>query len=444
MTENMENTKNASLKEEFNISKDVICFVDQVEAEIEPRLAELDEKAEYHQYKVIKAMQRANLSDRHFHPATGYGYDDVGREVVETIYADIFGAEDALVRPHISSGTHAISLCLYGVLRPGDELLSITGSPYDTLRTVIGIEEADAGNGTLKDFGVNYKQIELTEDGKINEEKVLSSIHENTKMIYMQRSTGYSWRKALKISDMAEIIAKIKAVKPDVVVFVDNCYGEFLDYKEPVAVGADLMAGSLIKNPGGGLAPTGGYVAGKEKYVYMAACRLAAPGVAKETGATLDINRTLLQGLFLAPTVVAQAIKTAVLMAAVYDKLGFGVCPGVEDYRSDIIQSIRLCDPEAVKVFCRAVQEAAPVDSFVTPEPWDMPGYNCPIIMAAGAFIQGSSIELSADAPMREPYIAYFQGGLTHYHGKLGLLLTLQRLMEAGIIKNLQEVGYDQ
>ena len=223
MKENMENTKNAYLKEEFNISKDVICFVDQVEAEIEPRLAELDEKAEYHQYKVIKAMQRANLSDRHFHPATGYGYDDVGREVVETIYADIFGAEDALVRPHISSGTHAISLCLYGVLRPGDELLSITGSPYDTLRTVIGIEEADAGNGTLKDFGVNYKQIELTEDGKIDEEKVLSSIHENTKMIYMQRSTGYSWRKALKISDMAEIIAKIKAVKPDVVVFVDNC-----------------------------------------------------------------------------------------------------------------------------------------------------------------------------------------------------------------------------
>lgn len=436
----MENIKNAYLKEAFNISEKVISYIDKVEAEIKPLFEDLDEKAEYHQYKVIQAMQRAGLSDRHFHPATGYGYDDVGREVVETIYADIFGAEDALVRPHISSGTHAISLCLYGVLRPGDELLSITGSPYDTLRTVIGIEAEETGNGTLKDFGVNYKQIELTEAGKIDEEKVLSSIHADTKMIYMQRSTGYSWRKALKISDMEAIIAKIRAVKPDVVVFVDNCYGEFLDYKEPVAVGADLMAGSLIKNPGGGLALTGGYVAGKKEYVYMAACRLAAPGVAKETGATLDINRTLLQGLFLAPTVVSQAIKTAVLMAAAYDKLGFGVCPGTADYRSDIIQSIKLGDPEAVKVFCRAVQEAAPVDSFVTPEPWDMPGYNCPIIMAAGAFIQGSSIELSADAPMREPYIAYFQGGLTHYHGKLGLLLTLQRLMEAGIIKNLPEV----
>lgn len=436
----MENIKNTYLKEAFNISEDVISYVEQVSKTITPHLSALDEKAEYHQYKVIKAMQRAGLSDRHFHPATGYGYDDVGREVVETIYADIFGAEDALVRPHISSGTHAISLCLYGVLRPGDELLSITGSPYDTLGTVIGIDDSDAGNGTLKDFGVEYTQIELTEAGKIDEPKVLAAITPKTKMIYMQRSTGYSWRKALKIDDMAAVIAHIKALAPNVVVFVDNCYGEFLDYKEPVAVGADLMAGSLIKNPGGGLAPTGGYVAGKKKYVYMAACRLAAPGVAKETGATLDINRTLLQGLFLAPTVVAQAIKTAILMAAAYHRLGYGVCPETEDYRSDIIQSIRLGNPEAVKIFCRAVQEAAPVDSFVTPEPWDMPGYNCPIIMAAGAFIQGSSIELSADAPMREPYIAYFQGGLTHFHGKLGLLLTLQRLMEAQIIKELPEV----
>ncbi|MEG0075241.1 MAG: methionine gamma-lyase family protein [Eubacterium sp.] len=429
--------KNKYLKEVFNISKEVIDYVEKVEKEITEQIKSIDEKAEYHQYKVIRAMQNAGLSDRHFHAATGYGYDDIGREIVETIYADIFGAEDALVRPHISSGTHAISLCLYGILRPGDELLSITGSPYDTLRTVIGIEDEDQGCGTLKDFRVKYKQIELLEDGRIDEDTVLSSIHENTKMIYLQRSTGYSWRKALQIDDLKEIIVKVKAVKPDVVVFVDNCYGEFLDYLEPTAVGADLMAGSLIKNPGGGLAPTGGYVAGRKDLVYMAACRLAAPGVAKETGATLGINRTLLQGLFLAPTVVAQAIKTATLMAGVYTHLGFEVCPKVDDYRSDIIQSIKLGTPEGVKVFCCAVQEAAPVDSFVTPEPWEMPGYSCPIIMAAGAFIQGSSIELSADAPMREPYIAYFQGGLTHYHGKLGLLLTLQRLKEAGIIKNL-------
>ncbi|MDO4288617.1 MAG: methionine gamma-lyase family protein [Eubacterium sp.] len=431
--------KDQYLKEAFGISKAVIDCVNTVEREIKDRLKSVEQMAEYHQYKVIKAMQSAGLSDRHFHPATGYGYDDVGREVVERIYADIFGCEDALVRPHISSGTHAISLCLFGVLRPGDELLSITGSPYDTIRTVIGIEDEDAGCGTLKDFGVNYSQIDLLPNGSIDEDRVLASLTPKTKMVYLQRSTGYGWRKALKISEIEGIIAKIRRVKEDVVVFVDNCYGEFLDYKEPVAVGADLMAGSLIKNPGGGLAPTGGYVAGKEKYVYMAACRLAAPGVAKETGATLDINRTLLQGLFLAPTVVAQAIKTAILMAGVYKKLGFEVCPGVEDYRSDIIQSIKLGSPEAVKVFCRAVQEAAPVDAFVTPEPWDMPGYNCPVIMAAGAFIQGSSIELSADAPMREPYIAYFQGGLTHYHGRLGLLLTLQRLAEAKIITELGE-----
>ena len=430
--------KDQYLKEAFNISKPVIDFVNTVEAEIADRLAQVDTLAEYHQYKVIKAMQNAGLADRHFNCATGYGYDDAGREAVEKIYADIFGCEDALVRPHISSGTHAISLCLYGVLRPGDTLLAITGSPYDTIRTVIGLEDGDTGCGTLKDFGVNYKQIDLLPNGKIDEAQVLSSITPETRMVYLQRSTGYGWRKALKISEIEDIIAKVRRVKPDAVVFVDNCYGEFLDYKEPVAVGADLMAGSLIKNPGGGLAPTGGYVAGREKYVYMAACRLAAPGVAKETGATLGVNRTLLQGLFLAPTVVSQAIKTAILMAGAYKKLGFEVCPEVEDYRSDIIQSIKLGTPEGVKVFCRAVQEAAPVDSFVTPEPWDMPGYSDPVIMAAGAFIQGSSIELSADAPMREPYIAYFQGGLTHYHGKLGLLLTLQRLAEAGMIQGLE------
>lgn len=423
------------LEQEFEISAEVIDFVKKVEDEVHSQLKKRDDLSELHQYRVIKAMQKAGLGDRHFTVSTGYGYDDVGREVVETIYADVFGAEDALVRPHISSGTHAISLALYGVLRPGDHLLAITGSPYDTIRSVIGLEEACVGQGTIKEFGVTYDQIELLPDGSFDEAAIVAAITANTKMIYLQRSTGYSWRAALSIDDMAAMIKKIRAVKADVVIFVDNCYGEFLDRVEPVSIGADLMAGSLIKNPGGGLAPTGGYVAGRADLVHLAACRLAAPGVARETGATLGINRTLLQGLFLAPTVVAQAIKSAVLLAACYKKLGFAVCPEVMDYRSDIIQSVCLKTAEGVKTFCRAIQEAAPVDSQATPEPWDMPGYSDPIIMAAGAFIQGSSIELSADAPMREPYYVYFQGGLTHFHGKLGILLSLQRLLDKQIVK---------
>lgn len=423
------------LEKEFNIDPEVIDFVESQEAEIHHSLEALDIMGELHQYRVIKAMQKAGLSDRHFAVATGYGYDDIGREIIETIYADVFGAEDALVRPHISSGTHAISLALYGVLRPGDHLLAITGSPYDTIRTVIGLEEKNSGEGTLKDFGVTYDQIELSEDGSFNTEAILKAVKKETKMIYLQRSAGYSWRKAITLKTMKVMIEKIRLVKPDVVVFVDNCYGEFLDTVEPVGIGADLMAGSLIKNPGGGLAPTGGYVAGRSDLVHLAACRLAAPGVARETGATLGINRTFLQGLFLAPTVVSQAVKSAVLLAACYKKLGFLVCPDVMDYRSDIIQSVCLKTSEGVKTFCRAIQEAAPVDSHLTPEPWDMPGYSDPIIMAAGAFIQGSSIELSADAPMREPYYVYFQGGLTHYHGKLGILLSLQRLLDKKMIE---------
>lgn len=422
------------LEQEFEISAEVIDFVKKVEDAVHSQLKKRDDLSELHQYRVIKAMQKAGLGDRHFTVSTGYGYDDVGREVVETIYADVFGAEDALVRPHISSGTHAISLALYGVLRPGDHLLAITGSPYDTIRSVIGLEEACVGQGTIKEFGVTYDQIELLADGSFDETAILSAITANTKMIYLQRSTGYSWRAAISVKTMAEMIKKIRSVKPDVVIFVDNCYGEFMDRVEPVSIGADLMAGSLIKNPGGGLAPTGGYVAGRADLVHLAACRLAAPGVARETGATLGINRTLLQGLFLAPTVVAQAIKSAVLLAACYKRLGFAVCPEVIDYRSDIIQSVCLKTAEGVKTFCRAIQEAAPVDSQATPEPWDMPGYSDPIIMAAGAFIQGSSIELSADAPMREPYYVYFQGGLTHFHGKLGVLLSLQRLLDKQLI----------
>ena len=426
--------KKQYLYENYGINENVIDYVDNAYEKISHKLQVIDEKSEMHQYRVIHAMQNAGLSDRHFHPASGYGYDDVGREILEKIYAEVFGAEAAIVRPHISSGTHAISLCLFGVLRPGDSLLSITGAPYDTINSVIGMEKTN-GNGTLKDYGINYNQIELTADGKIHWDAVFHAINDSTKMIYIQRSTGYSWRKALTLEDIKEAVIKIKAYNKDIVIFVDNCYGEFLDDCEPTAVGVDLIAGSLIKNPGGGFAPTGGYVAGKEKYVYMAGCRLAAPGVALETGATLGLSKIILQGLFMAPTVVAQALKSSILVALVYQELGFEVCPLPDDYRSDIIQSIKMDDPEKVELFCQAIQEAAPVDSFVKPEPWDMPGYNNQVIMAAGAFIQGSSIELSADAPMREPYIVYFQGGLTHYHGKLGLLLTLQRLVEANKIQ---------
>lgn len=422
------------LQEKFNISEVVIDFVKKNETEVFEQLKKRDDLSELHQYRVIKAMQKAGLGDRHFGVSTGYGYDDTGREVVEAIYADVFGAEDALVRPHISSGTHAISLALYGVLRPGDHLLAITGAPYDTIRTVIGLEKGYEGHGTIKEFGITYDQVELLDDGSFDEKAILSSIKQNTKMIYLQRSTGYSWRSALTLEAMAEIIVKIREIKAEVVVFVDNCYGEFMDNLEPVQIGADLMAGSLIKNPGGGLAPTGGYVAGRADLVHLAACRLAAPGVARETGATLGINRTLLQGLFLAPTVVAQATKSAMLLAACYKSLGFAVCPEISDYRSDIIQSVCLKTADGVKTFCRAIQEAAPVDSQATPEPWAMPGYSDPVIMAAGAFIQGSSIELSADAPMREPYYVYFQGGLTHFHGKLGIMLSLQRLLDKNMI----------
>ncbi|MDN5307207.1 MAG: hypothetical protein PWP16_570 [Eubacteriaceae bacterium] len=428
-------TINETLKEQFAVDERVSHYVDKIEAQVAALTREIDELGQLHQYRVIAAMQKHKLSERHFAVATGYGYDDVGREAVESIFADVFGAEDALVRPHISSGTHAISLALYGVLRPGDELLAISGLPYDTIQTVIGLNEKSQGQGTLKEFGINYQQIDLNEAGKFDEIAILSAINDKTRMIYIQRSTGYGWRQAISLDEMAAIIKKIRRKKKDLIVFVDNCYGEFLDVKEPVAIGADLMAGSLIKNPGGGLAPTGGYLAGRKDLIHLAACRLAAPGVARETGATLGINRTILQGLFLAPTVVAQALKSAVLVAAAYKNLGYPVCPDTNSYRSDIIQSIKLGSPEAVKVFCRAIQEAAPVDSFLTPEPWDMPGYADPVIMAAGAFIQGSSIELSADAPMREPYIVYFQGGLTHAHGKLGLMLSLSRLLDGKIIE---------
>lgn len=419
----------------FGISEDIVQFCSEVEENLKPVWKDMQAIMEYNQFKVIDAMRKNRLGERHFAVSTGYGYNDEGRDLLERVFADIVGAQDALVRPQIISGTHAISLCLYGVLRPGDKLISITGAPYDTISTIIGHNEGSGvEGGTLKEFGVEYDQVELGEDG-VDLEKVFQVVDHTTKMIYMQRSTGYSWRKALTISEMESVIRAIKGKYPDVVVMVDNCYGEFIETMEPTEVGADLIAGSLIKNPGGGIALMGGYVAGRKDLVHLAACRLAAPGIARETGATLGMNRTYLQGLFLAPSVVGQALKTAILAAGVFSKLGYQVCPSVEDPRSDIIQAVRLGSAEKVKLFCQAIQAAAPVDSYVIPQPWEMPGYNEEIIMAAGAFVQGSSIELSADAPMREPFIAYLQGGLTHEHGKFGIYGVLQLFKEKGILR---------
>ncbi|MFZ7120456.1 MAG: aminotransferase class I/II-fold pyridoxal phosphate-dependent enzyme [Eubacteriaceae bacterium] len=424
------------INETYGIDSSILEYCNIKEEETVDYFKNTDNIREYNQIKVIKAMQEVNISERHFQVSTGYGYNDEGREAVEKVYSLVFNTEDALVRPQIISGTHALSLCLYGVLRPEDELLSITGKPYDTINTIIGRSDASTVNdsGTLKDYGIVYKQVELS-NGELDICKINKNITSKTRMIYIQRSTGYDWRKAITVKEIKKFITYIKNKKPDIIIMIDNCYGEFMDYEEPTDVGADLIAGSLIKNPGGGLAPVGGYIAGKKELVYKAACRLSAPGIAKETGATLGINRTYLQGLFLAPHVVSEAVKTAILASKIFLDLGIEVCPMPEDYRSDIIQGIKLKDPNAVIDFCRAFQQAAPVDSFVVPEPWDMPGYENKVIMAAGAFIQGSSIELSADAPMREPYIAYLQGGLTHDHGKLGIYIALQNLKNSGYIK---------
>ncbi|QSX08896.1 methionine gamma-lyase family protein [Alkalibacter rhizosphaerae] len=419
----------------FGIDEEIVTFCSKAEKALERLWEEIKDTTSYNQFKVIDAMRKNRLSDRHFAVSTGYGYNDEGRDILERIFADIMGAEDALVRPQIISGTHAIALCLYGVLRPGDKLLAITGSPYDTVATFIGMNKNESvEGGTLREFGVEYEQIDLEGDG-IQVDKVLEAMDEKTKMVYLQRSTGYGWRKAVTITELESVIGAIKDKDPNVVIMVDNCYGEFIERKEPTEVGADLMAGSLIKNPGGGIAPMGGYVAGRADLVYLAACRLAAPGIARETGATMGINRIYLQGLFLAPTVVSQALKTAILAAKVFSELGYDVCPKHDDSRSDIIQAIRFGTPEKVELFCQAIQGAAPVDSYVVPQPWEMPGYHEKVIMAAGAFVQGSSIELSADAPMREPFIGYLQGGLTHEHGKFGIYSVLQLFKEKGILR---------
>lgn len=417
----------------LGVNKEIYDYVFDMEKRVLKKFEELDKIAEYNQLKVLEAFQKNKLSDKHFNWNTGYGYDDIGRETLEKVFSDIFSTDDAIVRPLIVNGTHALTLALTGILRPLDTLLSISGKPYDTLEDVIGISNK-TGHGSLKEFGIKYKEIPLTQDGEFDIEKILDSIDKSTKMVYIQRSSGYSFRKALTIDKIEEVIKKVKKVKSDIIVMVDNCYGEFLDYLEPTDVGADVMAGSLIKNPGGGLALSGGYIVGRKDLIELISYKLTSPGIGKECGLTFGQTRSIFQGLFMAPKVVNGALKGAILCAKVYSNLGFEVSPKVNDYRSDIIQSIVLETPDRVIEFCKGIQEAAPVDSFVTPLPWDMPGYNSQVIMAAGAFVQGSSIELSADAPIKKPYIVYFQGGLTYEHSKFGVIKSLSSLVSKNLI----------
>ena len=417
--------------EQLGISEKVLKFARETEAALKERFEEIDGVAEYNQLKVIKAMQEARVSDIHFAGTTGYGYNDLGRDTLEEVYARAFHGEDALVRPQLISGTHALTVALSGNLRPGDEILSPVGKPYDTLEEVIGIRDSV---GSLKEFGITYSQVDLLPDGSFDFEGIRKAINERTKLVEIQRSKGYATRPTLSVARIGELISFIKSIKPDVICMVDNCYGEFVETLEPTDVGADMILGSLIKKPGRGLAPIGGYIVGRKDCIERAAYRLTAPGLGKEVGASLGVSQSLYQGLFLAPTVVAGALKGAVFAANLYEKLGFGVVPNGSESRHDIIQAITFGTPEGVIRFCEGIQAAAPVDSFVTPEPWAMPGYDSDVIMAAGAFIQGASIELSADAPIKPPYAVYFQGGLTWYHAKLGILMSLQKLCDAGII----------
>lgn len=415
------------LAEKFGISANVLDLCREAESELAEIFARIDETAEYNQLKVINAMQESKLSDIHFAATTGYGYNDLGRDVLEEIYSRVFSCEDSLVRPQMISGTHAITAAFFGNLRPGDELLSPCGRPYDTLLGVIGLNEK---SGSLKEYGITYTEVPLNEDGSFNFTLIEKSVNVRTKMATIQRSKGYSFRKAFSVAEIKELIRFIKSINPRIICFVDNCYGEFVEKLEPTNVGADLIAGSLIKNIGGGLAPVGGYLAGKRQYVENAASRLFSPALGKEAGPTLGLNAPFLQGLFFAPQIVAGALKGAVFSARVFEKLGYEVIPRANEGRSDIVQALRLKTPEAVNAFCVGVQSAAAVDSFVKPEASYMPGYKHDIIMAAGGFVQGSSIELSADAPMKPPYDVYFQGGLSFLHAKLGVMKGVQNIMD--------------
>ena len=416
--------------QQMGVSPAVYAYGEAALEKLAERFAQIDKIAEYNQAKVLAAMQKNRVSAACFAATTGYGYDDLGRDNLERVYADVFHTEAALVRPQITCGTHALTVALSANLLPGDELLSPVGAPYDTLQEVIGIRPSPC---SLAEYGVSYRQADLKADGSFDYDAIRAAINEKTKLITIQRSKGYATRPTFSVKQIGELIAFCKAIKPDVLVMVDNCYGEFVETIEPSDVGADMIVGSLIKNPGGGLAPIGGYICGTKTCVERCAYRLSAPGLGQEVGANLGLMLSLYQGFFMAPTVVAGAEKGAIFAANLYEPLGFRCVPNATESRHDIIQAVELGSEEAMIAFCKGIQQAAPVDSFVTPLPWDMPGYNDKVIMAAGAFIQGSSIELSADGPIREPYAVYFQGGLTWYHAKLGILLSLQKLVEAGL-----------
>ena len=426
--------KNKTLKEKYEklgISEQTYCFGEEILTSLESRFRQIDETAEYNQLKVVQAMQECRVSEACLSGTTGYGYNDLGRDTLEEVYAKVFHAEDALVRPQITCGTHALALALSSNLRPGDELLSPAGKPYDTLEEVIGIRES---KGSLKEYGISYKQVDLKPDGSFDYENIRRAIHDKTKLVTIQRSKGYQTRPTFSVSQIGELIAFIKNIRPDIICMVDNCYGEFVETIEPGDIGADMTVGSLIKNPGGGLAPIGGYIAGRKDCVENAAYRLTSPGLGKEVGASLGVMSSFYQGLFLAPTVTAGALKGAVFAANIYEKIGFPVIPDSTESRHDIIQAVTFGKPEGVIAFCQGIQAAACVDSYVTPQPWDMPGYDSQVIMAAGAFVSGSSIELSADGPIAPPYAVYFQGGLTWQHAKFGILKSLQNLIDSGII----------
>lgn len=423
----------SNMYEALGISREVYEFGEKILKELEPRFKAIDETAEYNQLKVLKAMQDNKVSEACLLGTTGYGYNDIGREKLEAVYASVFHAEDALVRPQITCGTHALALALMSNLRPGDMLFSPVGKPYDTLEEVIGIRPS---KGSLAEYGVSYSQVDLLPDGSFDFENIKKVLleNDNIKLVTIQRSKGYQTRPTLSVERIGELISFIKGIKKDVICMVDNCYGEFVERIEPTDLGADMVVGSLIKNPGGGLAPIGGYIAGKNKCVENAAFRLTSPGLGKEVGASLGILPQFYQGFFLAPTVTASALKGAIFAANIYEKLGFDVCPNGSEDRFDIIQAVTFGKPEGVIAFCEGIQAAAPVDSFVTPEPWDMPGYDAQVIMAAGAFVSGSSIELSADGPIKEPYSVFFQGGLTWPHAKYGILKTLQKLYDVKMV----------
>ena len=417
---------NNFLKNNYGITDELLSIYEKALNKIQPYLNDIDKISDYNTAKVLRAFSDNRVSEEHLGTTTGYGYDDIGRDTLDKIYAQAFGAEDAIVRHNIVNGTAAIAACYFGVLRPGDTILAATGRPYDTLEEVIGIR--GEGMGSLKEFGVNYKEVAL-KDNKVDFDALKEAIDPSVKVVALQRSKGYSWRNSFSVDELGEVITFVKSINKDIICIVDNCYGEFVETKEPTDVGADLIVGSLIKNPGGGLARCGGYIAGKKEYVELVSYRLTCPGIGRECGATLGNNRSMYQGFFMAPHIVAQSIKSGVLLSAIFDEMGFEVTPSYKDKRSDIITSVKLNKKENLLAFCRGIQSGSPIDSFVTPDPWDMPGYEDQVIMAAGAFTQGSSIEISADGPIRPPFVGYFQGGLTFESAKLPILLAAKNVL---------------